>query len=239
MSPLYRHVYEELERAYGLMAEVGHRPSAASDGFGHITGPTNLAKEIRDYAQGWVKDEDSHRFSIGMSGRGTRVAMALVIEAARLLCARVKGGTKNNKLALRLLKAAVTEVERTTKPDNVGGVFRVESDLQRVLRANIEQLELGLKIIDGGRERVLETGRADIVAADIDQNHVVIELKVGVADDHAVTQIMRYMSELATNSRRPVRGILVAGSFSRRAKSAAKRMPDLRLAEYKYKFVFD
>src|SRR5690554_2892188 len=40
--------------------------------------------------------------------------------------------------------------------------FGLERDLQRALRLNIQQLELGLQIIDGGKERITEAGRIDI-----------------------------------------------------------------------------
>lgn len=237
MSPLYKEMYEELEVAYGLMAEKGYRPAAPSNVHGEITGTPNLVTESLAYAQRWAEEENKGRFFIGTCGKGNRVATVLVIEAARLLCARILGGTKDNKLALRVLKTAVTVVERGMKPDSVDGRFGVESDLQSALRAHIEQLEPGLKIIDGGRERTLKTGRVDILAEDGDKTTVVIELKTGEADDHDVTQILRYEGELASNGK-PVRGILVAGAFSRRARTAASHVNNLRLREYRYNFVF-
>src|SRR5262245_23875392 len=44
--------------------------------------------------------------------------------------------------------------------------FGLERDLQMALRSNIEQLEPGLEIIDGGKERITEAGRIDITARD-------------------------------------------------------------------------
>jgi hypothetical protein len=237
MSPLYKEMYEEVEVAYGLMAEARYRPAAPSDGFGTITGTPNLVSESLAYAQRWAEEEDKGRFFIGSCGKGNRVATVLVIETARLLCARILGGTKDNKLALRVLKTAVTVVERGTKPDIAEGRFAVESDLQTALRANVEQLEPGLKIIDGGREHTLKTGRVDILAEDRDRTTVVIELKTGESDDRDVGQILRYMGELA-NSGKQVRGILVAGAFSPRAKTAASQVSNLCLKEYRHNFVF-
>ena len=49
--------------------------------------------------------------------------------------------------------------------------FGLERDLQSALRANIDQLEPGLKITDDGRERVTEAGRIDITAGDAKGNH--------------------------------------------------------------------
>jgi len=237
MSPLYKETYEDVETAYGLMVEAKYRPAAPSDGCGVITGTPNLQTETLAYAQRWAEEENKGRFFIGRCRRENRVATVLVIEAARLLCARILGGTKDNKLALRVLKTALNVVERGTKPDSIEGRFGIESDLQHALRAHIEQLEPGLRIIDGGRERTLETGRVDILAEDGDQTTVVIELKTGEADDRDVGQILRYMGELASGGKL-VRGILVAGAFSPRARTAASQVNNLRLREYSYSFEF-
>jgi endonuclease NucS-like protein len=237
MSPLYEEMYEDLEMAYGLMVEAKYRPAAPSDGCWVITGTPNLVTESLAYAQRWAEEEEKGRFFIGRCRRENRVATVLAVEAARLLCARILDGTKDNRLALRVLKTAVTVVERETKPDNIEGRFGLESDLQRALRAHIEQLEPGLRIIDGGRERILETGRVDILAEDGNQTTVVIELKTAEADDHDVGQILRYMGELASSGKQ-VRGILVAGEFSRRARNAANQVNNLCLREYKYSFSF-
>ncbi|MCY3656287.1 MAG: endonuclease NucS [Chloroflexi bacterium] len=59
--------------------------------------------------------------------------------------------------------------------------FGLERDLQHALRSNIEQLESGLKIVDGGKERVVEAGKIDVTARDADGRLVVIELKAGTA----------------------------------------------------------
>ncbi|HUQ69851.1 MAG TPA: helix-turn-helix domain-containing protein, partial [Planctomycetaceae bacterium] len=44
----------------------------------------------------------------------------------------------------------------------VEATFGLERDLQLALRTNIGQLEAGLQIIDGGKERITEAGRIDI-----------------------------------------------------------------------------
>jgi len=236
MSPLNKRVYEELEDAYALMAEANYRPGAPSDGMGKIIGAANLVTESLAYAKQWAAEEDRGRFFIGSCANGNRVATVLVVEAARLLCARTFGGTKDNKLALRLLRTAVSQLERGSKP-KLDGAFGLESELQTALRARIDQLEPGLKIIDGGRERTLETGRVDILAEDGERKVVVIELKIGEADDRDVAQTARYMGELTTAGQ-SVRGILVAGSLSRRARAAASQVNNLQLREYKYNFAF-
>jgi hypothetical protein len=71
--------------------------------------------------------------------------------------------------------------------------FGLERDLQAALRANIAQLERGLKIIDGGKERATDAGRIDITAVDLSGNIVVIELKAGAASPRAIAQVLAYI----------------------------------------------
>ena len=63
------------------------------------------------------------------------------------------------------------EAHDSTKPEKEKeeaeeSIIRLERDLQSVLRQSIEQLESGLKIVDGGTERTVEGGRIDITAGD-------------------------------------------------------------------------
>lgn len=71
-------------------------------------------------------------------------------------------------------------------------VFGLERDLQDALRANILQLEDGLKIIDGDIELRVEAGFIDILGRDRDGNAVVIELKAGTSKPESVAQILAY-----------------------------------------------
>jgi hypothetical protein len=48
----------------------------------------------------------------------------------------------------------------------LGNDFEKETELHKALRANIEQLEEGLRIIDGGKEKIVPSGRIDITAED-------------------------------------------------------------------------
>jgi hypothetical protein len=122
--------------------------------------------------------------------------------------------------------------------------FDKERYLQAALRANIEQLEAKLEIIDGGKERTVEyggaanPGRIDITAKDDVGAIVVIELKAGEAGRHAIGQILGYMGALAPGSK-PTRGILVAEDFSPQAKAAASAVPGLQLRKYNFKFAFE
>lgn len=112
----------------------------------------------------------------------------------------------------------------------------LERKIQRLLRLNIQQLEGGLKVVDGGKEQLIqygggaEPGRIDITAQDKKRVIVVIELKRGKAGRRAVGQILGYMGVLMQR-RKPVRGILVAKKFSPQARAAASTVASLELRE--------
>jgi hypothetical protein len=114
--------------------------------------------------------------------------------------------------------------------------FSLERDLQLALRTTIEQLESGLTVIDGGHEQTVDSGRIDITARDRSGTTVVIELKAGSADRDAIGQILSYMGDLTQDE--PVRGIIVAREFSKRAIAAARPTPNIRLVQYGFKFNF-
>lgn len=117
--------------------------------------------------------------------------------------------------------------------------FGLERDLQRALRSNIEQLEQGLKVIDGGKERTTEAGRIDITVEDQQGVIVVVELKAGAANSDCVAQILAYIGALSEKEQKPVRGILVAGDFPRRVVFAARAVPNLQLKKYTFRFSFE
>ena len=78
--------------------------------------------------------------------------------------------------------------------DEEGGQrLALERDMQRALRLEIEQLEKGLVIIDGGTERPVESGFIDITTRDATGSIVVIELKTGLAGQRAIAQILSYI----------------------------------------------
>jgi RecB family endonuclease NucS len=116
--------------------------------------------------------------------------------------------------------------------------FGLERDLQRVLRQNIEQLEPGLKIVDGEKEKRVPSGYIDITAEDKNGATVVIELKAVEADKDAVGQLLAYMGDLMGDEHKVVRGILVAPNFSPRATSAA-HAARVELKRYSVKFLFE
>ncbi len=117
--------------------------------------------------------------------------------------------------------------------------FGLERDLQSAVRANIEQLEPGLEIIDKGTELVTDAGRIDITAKDTNGSIVVIELKAGMASPEVVTQILAYMGAIEETEKMPVRGILVAGDFHKRVIWAARAVSALELKKYSFQFKFE
>ena len=123
-----------------------------------------------------------------------------------------------------------------------GNSFGLERDLQSALRDNIEQLEPGLSIADGGKERTVQhgqsTGKIDITATDTSANTVVIELKPGKAPDSSLTQLLSYMAAVQQSDQCEVRGVLVARAFSKRLTWAAKAVPNVTLKTYSFQFTF-
>lgn len=116
--------------------------------------------------------------------------------------------------------------------------FGLERDLQLALRSNIQQLEEGLVIIDEGKEYTTEAGRIDILAKDVSDRIVVIELKAGRAAPEALTQLLAYMGAVSEQQQQPVRGILVAGDFHPRVVFAARAVPHVTLRRYRFEFTF-
>lgn len=114
----------------------------------------------------------------------------------------------------------------------------LERDMQEALRRNITSLDPILKIIDDGAERAVDSGFIDITCED-DNGVVVIELKAGKADSRSIGQILGYMGDLQEEDhKKPVRGILIAHDFDRRAKAAARVVPTLSLKKYSIEFKF-
>jgi hypothetical protein len=121
-------------------------------------------------------------------------------------------------------------------------IFRMENDMQRALRQNIEQLERGLQIADRGAERQVQIngskGKIDITAEDQTGTIVVIELKAQTAEPDSVAQTLAYMTAVQAEDKKPVRGILVAADFHPKVLSAARQVGNFQLKRYAFNFVF-
>jgi hypothetical protein len=115
----------------------------------------------------------------------------------------------------------------------------LERDIQAALRADITQLEPGLQIIDGGAERVVDSGSIPITARDAAGTIVVIDLKSGTVGRRGIAQVLSYMGDVAADEPdAEVRGIVVAADFENRGRAAARMAPSLSLRAYAVKFEF-
>jgi hypothetical protein len=99
--------------AYLMMAEIGYRPQAPSNGFGGIRlseselrDVLRLRREAMEYASKFIAEEDGQTFMIGLSDFASNRAMVFLIEAARLCCC----GMGAEKWAYALLMLAQDEL---------------------------------------------------------------------------------------------------------------------------------
>jgi RecB family endonuclease NucS len=111
-------------------------------------------------------------------------------------------------------------------------IFHYERELKHALRQHLDRVEPGLVADDGGRERVVATGKIDITARDANGHYVVIELKAGPCPHGALEQVLAYSSDLEAETGTPCRAVLVASEFSDRIRAAAKRAHELYLVTY-------
>jgi hypothetical protein len=191
--------------------------------------------KVADTQRGWLVRENEQRYP---------PKWLLKLATGDLLLGEFKSSEARktlNDLGFDLRE--VDEVDEVDDPNEVNGQaeaikFGLERDLQNALRNNMEQLEPGLKICDGGKEQMVESGRIDITAEDRNGTTVVIELKAGKAGRRAIGQILAYMGDFV-QGKKTIRGILVAEEFSPQAMSAARVVPDLQLRKYSFKFAFE
>jgi hypothetical protein len=115
----------------------------------------------------------------------------------------------------------------------------LERDLQVALRADIQQLETGLRIADNGSGQVTEDGRIDITAQDADGVTVVVELQAGEAAPAALTQLLADMGAVAGQDQSAVRGLLIAGDFHPHIVFATRAIPNVQLRRYRCTFTFE
>lgn len=137
-------------------------------------------------------------------------------------------------------EAAIELAAEEISERRTGKEFELERHLQESLRGEIEQLEPGLTIIDGGSERSVNSGDIDILAQDRSGALVVIELKRGLARREALGQITGYMGDLMLDEpNQVVRGLLVAADFDKSCRSGVRAIPNLKLRRYRFSFSFE
>lgn len=126
-------------------------------------------------------------------------------------------------------RSVIADIEKRIKHPFDGQPFSSEKTMQTTLRKQIEQLEKGLTIADGGTEQY----DVDITAYDRSGSIVIIELKVLRARPYVIRQIASYMAEASHRWTKTIRGIVVAWEFPYEVKDAARRMPNLQLVQYR------
>ena len=115
-----------------------------------------------------------------------------------------------------------------------GIAFDLERSMQSAVRRSIASLEPGLTIIDQGVERIVSTGKIDILCRDGSEKLTVVELKAGRCPPGTIEQALGYADSLSVQDNEPVRAVVIASSFSDRQIAAARRIPELKLYTYDY-----
>ena len=111
----------------------------------------------------------------------------------------------------------------------------LERDLQQYFTSHINEIEKGLVLVEGGVEYKVEAGRIDLLARDVSNNYVVIELKAGKGKDASLGQLLGYIG-CFSDKHENVRGILVASDFEPRVVFATKGLANIKLIQYKLSF---
>jgi RecB family endonuclease NucS len=112
--------------------------------------------------------------------------------------------------------------------------------LREYISNNIESVEKGLSLYedkDGNNGVEFPAGNwsIDVLATDVNDNYVVIELKKSRTSDRVFGQLARYMGWVKTNlckGNQKVRGIIIGGTITEELKYAAKLYDNIKLLEY-------
>ena len=156
-----------------------------------------------------------------------------------------KSKIKNGEIAVPGLQASEPDQDQADAAgDDVPDIEAIEEatlslerDLHNYLATRLNQLEVGLILVDGGIEVQTEVGRIDLLARDAQRRLVVIELKAPKAKDGALGQLLGYVA--AMSAKEPnVRGMLVASDFDPRVVVAASALPHIALVRYQLSFAF-
>lgn len=113
---------ERITEAYQMMAELGYRPGAPSDGFGGITVPNaelEVDVEAREYAQRFLAEEESDSYLAGCTDYTFNRAAVLALETFRLMNAGRFWGLEENgpELVAALSRTAAQEYERAVREE--------------------------------------------------------------------------------------------------------------------------
>lgn len=139
---------------------------------------------------------------------------------------------------------AEVEVESASE-EYIETTITLERDLEEYIVRNINQIEDGLRLFEkegiNGRQYNTDVGRVDLLATDINNEYLVIELKAGVANYSVVGQILAYIREVRRNiaKGKGVRGIIIADDFDNKLMSAISEVPHVSLKKYRVNFTFE
>lgn len=131
-----------------------------------------------------------------------------------------------------------TDEDENEVQETIEASLSLERDLHSYLAKRVNEIELGLALVEGGIEHHIDVGRIDLLAKDKRGNNVVIELKAGKAKDSALGQLLGYMGCISSNAteKTQTRGILVASDFEPRVVYAARGLPHVKLVKYRVSF---
>jgi len=124
---------------------------------------------------------------------------------------------------VRIEFSSVTMLSATLIDDSGEfSMYLTEAEMQQVLSANPELIELGLRTIR--RERQVAPGFIDIFARDTNGRLVIIEVKRRRADSEAVHQLHGYIKSFQSDESTQPRGILVAPSLTKGTHSLLEKL---------------
>lgn len=98
---------------------------------------------------------------------------------------------------------------------------RLERLIEEYYAEALSHLEAGLELEPDGRQYTTPIGRIDLLCRSRAGDYVVVEVKVGDAEDAVFGQILRYIGWVHGNlggGATPVRGIILAGGFPEKAR---------------------
>lgn len=98
---------------------------------------------------------------------------------------------------------------------------QVEKAIEDFYEKQLGLIEAGLTLVEDGRQYQTPIGRMDLLCWGADNMYVVVEIKVGEAEDAVFGQVLRYMGWIHRNideGAGNVRSIVVAGAFGETAR---------------------
>jgi len=131
----------------------------------------------------------------------------------------------------------ISAIEESEPVELAEGLLDFSEDaIQQYLVFNFKDMDK--RLISVEREYSTSVGFVDLFGKDAEDNFVIIEVKIGTANDSSVGQLIGYMNAIRSKEKKKVRGILVAEDFTERVKEAVKS-DDIKLVEFKTKLEFN